>query len=84
MKALQAFKHGLLGFGAGVVVSILFFPLNLLLAWVLLVLLLLRLFAGTTGGRVKHLIAGGVGLATVSVAIVLPVKQLDGRVGPCS
>jgi hypothetical protein len=82
MKAPSAFKHGLLGCGAGVVISILFLPLNFLLALVLLVFLLMRLFGRTISGRVNYLIAGGIGLATVAVAIALPVKQLDGRVGP--
>jgi hypothetical protein len=82
MRVPPASKYGLLGFGAGAAVSVLFFPLNFLLALVLLLWLLVRLFRRAPGVRVKHLVAGGIGLATVAVAIVLPVKQLDGRVDP--
>jgi hypothetical protein len=81
MRAPSAFKYGLLGFAAGALVGILFFPLNFLAALVLLVFLLVR-FARPPGERAKLLIASGVGLATVAVSIFLPVKQLDGRVGP--
>jgi hypothetical protein len=82
MRAPTAFKSALLGFVAGAVVSILFFPLNFLLALVLLGPLLAELFARPPGGRATLLIAGGIGLATIVISIVLPVKQLDGRVGP--
>jgi hypothetical protein len=82
MRAPPAFNYGLLAFAAGALVSILFFPLNFLLALVLLGPLLAAFFARPPGGRARHLLAAGVGLATVAVAIALPVKQLDGRVGP--
>lgn len=77
-----AFKYSLLGFAGGALVSILFFPLNVLLALILLGFLVATLLARPPGVRARHLMAGGVCLATVAVAIVLPVKQLDGRVGP--
>jgi hypothetical protein len=82
MAAPPAFKYGLIGFAAGALVSVLFFPLNFLVALVLLGPLLAGLIARPPGGRARHLITCGVGLATVAVAIVLPLKQLDGRVGP--
>lgn len=61
--------------------SVLFFPLNFLVGLALL-FLLIRWSRRAPGAAVKHLIAGGVGLATVATAMVLPVKQLDGRVEP--
>jgi hypothetical protein len=82
MRARPIFKYGLLGFAAGAVVSILFFPLNLLAALILLVPLLAMFFARPPGGRATLLTACGVAGATVAVALVLPVKQLDGQVGP--
>lgn len=82
MRARSTFKFALLGFAAGAVVSILFFPLNFLAALILLIPLLAMLFARPPGGKTRHLIASAVAAATVAVAIVLPVKQLDGRVGP--
>jgi len=82
MKALPPLRYVLFGFTAGAAVSILFLPLNFFLALVLLILLLVQLFRRPSSERVGHWIAGGVALATVTVAIVLPLKQLDGRVGP--
>jgi len=82
MRASPAFNYGLLGLAAGALVSILFFPLNFLVALVLLGPLLAGFIARPAGGRIRHSITCGVGLATVAVAIVLPVKQLDRRVGP--
>jgi hypothetical protein len=82
MRASPAFNYGLLGLAAGALVSILFFPLNFLVALVLLGPLLAGFIARPPGGRIRHFITCGVGLATVAVAIVLPVKQLDRRVGP--
>ena len=82
MSAPLATKYGLVGFISGAAVSILFFPLNFLLALVLIILLLVRLFGRKPAARVYYLISGGIGLAAVAVAIALPMKQLDGRVGP--
>jgi hypothetical protein len=75
-------KHALLGFGAGVAVGVLFFPLNIILAVVLLFLLLVRIFGCQPGERMPHLMAGGICVATVIISVVLPVKQLDREVGP--
>jgi hypothetical protein len=63
-------------------VSLLVSPINVLLAIILLILLLVRIFGRTPSDAVRHWIAGSVGLTTVAVAIALPVRQLDGRVGP--
>jgi hypothetical protein len=82
MTAPMAVRFGLLGFVGGVVVSVMPFPLHLLLALVLLVLLLVRPFGWTVGGRANGAIAGVVGIVVIVFAILLPVKQLDGRVGP--
>jgi hypothetical protein len=78
MRTSPAFKYSLRGFAAGALVSILFFPLNVLLALILLGPLLATLFARPAAGRALHFLAGGIGLATIAIAIVLPVKQLDG------
>jgi hypothetical protein len=82
MMAPLGIKYALLGFGAGALISVLIFPLNFLLALILFLWMLVRVLGRAPDERAKHWIAAGVALTTVAVAIVLPVKQLDGRVGP--
>jgi len=60
MRASPAFNYGLLGLAAGALVSILFFPLNFLVALVLLGPLLAGFIARPPGGRIRHFITCGV------------------------
>jgi hypothetical protein len=82
MNAPRVFKYLLIGFLAGGAVSVLPFPLNVLLALVFICVWLVRFIRRAPGAGSTHFITAGVGLATVVVAILLPVKQLDGVVGP--
>lgn len=81
--AISNVGHGALGLVEGGIVSIMPFPLNF--GFILLFLILWPVSIARSASRVKrigHLLKMGVGVLTVVTAILLPVKQLDARVGP--
>lgn len=75
--------HGALGLVEGGIVSIAPFPVNF--GFILLFLILWPVSvvrSASRDERIGHLFKIGVGVLTVATAILLPVKELDGRVGP--
>lgn len=81
----QTLAHCIVGLTAGVLVSVLPFPLSLLLI-VSIGALMVRSFLRSTSpstrkGRVVEMLVGSVVLV---VAVLLPLKHLDRKVGPMS
>ncbi len=75
--------HGLIGLVEGGLISIMPLPLNLGFILLFLILWPISLARSKTPvERMGHLIKICVGVGTVVMAILLPVKQLDGQVGP--
>ena len=75
--------HAVLGLAEGALVSIMPLPINFGFILLFLILWPISLVRSVTPvERMGHLIKIGVGVMTVVVAILLPVKHLDGRVGP--
>lgn len=82
-KTYSHIGHAVLGLGEGGLVGIMPLPLNLGFILLFLALWPISLARSKTPvERTGHLIKIAVGIATVVAAILLPVKQLDGRVGP--
>lgn len=82
MKAFGVITPVLTGVAVGVAISIVPFPLNLLCAALILGFWLVRPRRLLPTEGASHLMVAGVAFVTVLVAIQLPVKQLDGAVGP--
>lgn len=75
--------YGALGLAEGGLVSILPLPSNLLLIAILLASWPIALLRGVSTSRgMGHLIKMALAIAAVSAAMMLPVKHLDGQVGP--
>ena len=76
-------KHVALGFVSGVVISLMPLELMLLVVPGLLIAGMLAAKRRPPGSALtSYALAGIAGLGAICLAILLPVKQLDGRVGP--
>ena len=76
-------KHVALGFVSGVVISLMPLELMLLVVPGLLIAGMLAAKRRPPGSALtSYVLAGIAGLGAISLAILLPVKQLDRRVGP--
>ncbi len=82
MKAFVIFKIVATGVAMGVAISIVPFPLNVLCAALVLGFWLVRPSRLPSTKGASHWMVAGIAAATVLGAILLPVKQLDGSVGP--
>jgi len=82
-NAHSHFRHAALGFFEGGLMSILPMPFGhgLFILFIFLWPISLAL-ANSPRKRKGHLIKIAVGIATLVSAILLPIKQLDGKVGP--
>ncbi|MBI4680938.1 MAG: hypothetical protein HY753_06985 [Nitrospirae bacterium] len=82
-KNIKLIGYGVLGLVEGGIISVISQPISL---WLILLFLLLWpisiLRSASSVERIGHFIKIGIGVFTVVLAIFLPVKQLDGRVGP--
>lgn len=82
-KNIKLIGYGALGLAEGGIVSIISHPISLWLILLFLILWPISIMRSSSPGvRIGHFVKMGVGVFTVVLAIFLPVKQLDGRVGP--
>lgn len=82
-KNIRLIGYGFLGFVEGGLISVISYPLDLWLIILFLGLCLIFIMrAASSVQKAGHFLTLVVGVITVVLAILLPVKQLDGRVGP--
>ena len=82
-KNIKLIGHGVLGLAEGGIISIMPAPFNFVFILLLLILWPISIMRSSSPVEtIGHFIKIGVGILTVVLAIFLPIKQLDGRVGP--